>query len=305
MNQIDIVIPLYNSTTILPQLIKRLNEWKSSIDYDFRVIFIDDASKILSDSILKEAKKSFDYKLIRLARNYGQHTATAVGLSYCTAPLIVTIDDDLQHDPFEINKLMNHMNKTNSDLVFGSFDKKEHSFLRNIGSTFLKFIFSFEEINYEKITSFRLMKLSVAKSFSKVNKPIVFIEEFLLRNSKIKTTCKINHYERMQGKSNYSYWSLIKLALKIILFHSSVPLKFIIRLGLLTALVCFIIGCYFIYKKVVYDSQMGFSSIIVSIFFSTGLILMSLGIIGEYIRRIWLDQQQLEQVIIEGDIYDS
>ncbi len=301
MIELDIVIPLYNSKKILPKLVRRLNEWKNSIDFSFNVIFVEDGDVESSKSILVKAAAIFPHRFVRLTKNYGQHTATAIGLSYCTAPLIATIDDDLQHDPFEIERLITCLNETESDLVFGAFEKKEHSLFRNLGSSILKFVFSYEKIDYSSITAFRLMRLNVAASFKKSKKPIVFIEEYLLRNASKKSTCIVNHSKREGESSSYSFWSLFKFALKIIVFHSSFLLNFIIRFGVVTAVTCFFVGCYFIYKKVVYDSNEGFSALIVSIFFSTGILLMTLGVIGEYVRRIWINQNELDQIMIAED----
>ena len=301
MAELDIVIPVYNSKEILPKLVKRLNEWKNSIDFSFNVIFVEDGDIESSKSILAKAAADFTYRFVRLSKNYGQHTATAIGLSYCNAPLIATIDDDLQHDPYEIEKLITCLNETESDLVFGTFGKKEHSFFRNLGSSILKLIFSYEKVDYSSITAFRLMRSNVAASFKKNKKPIVFIEEYLLRNARKKSTCVVTHAKREGKTSSYSFWSLFKFALKIIVFHSSFLLNFIIRFGVLTAVTCFIVGCYFIYKKIVYDSYEGFSALIVSIFFSTGILLMTLGVIGEYIRRIWISQNELDQIMIVED----
>ena len=301
MVDLDIVIPLYNSKEILPKLIGRLNEWNNSIDFNFNVIFVEDGDIESSKRILIQTTTDFPHRFVRLSKNYGQHTATAIGLSYCDAPLIATIDDDLQHDPFEIEKLISCLKETNSDLVFGTFGKKQHSILRNLGSSILKLIFSYEKIDYSSITAFRLMRSNVAGSFKKNKKPIVFIEEYLLRNARKKSTCIVNHAKREGESSSYSFWSLFKFALKIIVFHSSFLLKFIIRFGVITAVTCFTVGCYFIYKKVVYDSYEGFSALIVSIFFSTGILLMTLGVIGEYIRRIWISQNELDQIMIVED----
>jgi undecaprenyl-phosphate 4-deoxy-4-formamido-L-arabinose transferase len=298
---LDVVIPLYNSKKTLPRLIDRLNQWSSTTELSFNVIFIEDGDAISSKSILEECTTNFSFRFLRLTKNYGQHTATAIGLGYCKANLIATIDDDLQHDPFEIEKLITCLRETGADLVYGTFGTKEHSFFRNAGSQVLKLIFSYEKVDYSSITAFRVMRLKVAASFKNNQKPIVFIEEYLLRNSTKKSTCLVNHAKREGEASSYSFWSLFKFALKIIVFHSSFLLNFIIRFGIFTAVTCFIIGCYFIYKKVVFDSYEGFSALIVSIFFSTGILLMTLGVIGEYVRRIWISQNKLDQVIIAED----
>lgn len=299
MINLDIIIPVYNSSLTIISLIERLNAWSKETSYKFQVIFVDDNStdnsirKILSES------KVFEFQLIQLAQNYGQHTATAVGLSASSAPYVATIDDDLQHDPFELENLLKTLINEDADLVYGIYHKKEHATFRNFGSRLLKQILRFAGLNYNTVTSFRLMKSKVTKTFKNSNvTSIIFIDEYLNKIAKKQSSCLVNHYSRKDGRSNYSTWKLIKFALKIILFHTATPLRFITRFGLAMAIVFFMFGFYFIYNKILYNVPLGYTSLIVALFFSTGLILISLGIIGEYIRKIWISQNKLDQVII-------
>lgn len=298
MTELDIVIPVYNSKPIIGDLIKRLNDWSATIEFTIRVIFVDDGSIDDSCEIIISEPKKFEYKLVRLAKNYGQHSATAIGLGLTDAPLVATMDDDLQHDPFELTKMIQHLKNEKADLAFGAYHQKQHSLIRNWGSSMLKGVFLMEGIDYSGVTSFRLMKLSVTKPFRQLKSPIIFIEEYLVRNARKISVCEVKHSARVSGKSTYSNWKLFKFALKIVLFHSSLPLKFTTRFGLLMSIFFFICGCYYIYDKIFNNVQLGFTSIIVAIFFSTGLLLMSIGIIGEYIRKIWISQNKEDQIIV-------
>jgi undecaprenyl-phosphate 4-deoxy-4-formamido-L-arabinose transferase len=282
-------------------LINRLNEWSEVSTYTFRVIFVDDASKDDSKFRIASQPKNFEFKLIQLATNHGQHTATAVGIGFSTAKLIATIDDDLQHDPFEIDKLITTLHSENADLVYGLYNKKKHSFLRNMGSLLLKKILFQFDLDFNSVTSFRLMKSRLAKQFKESRSNVVFIDDYFKKYSIKQATCQVNHSDRCAGNSNYTYWELIKFSIKIILYHSSIPLKFITRFGLLMAILFFFSGCYFIYNKMFFDVPLGYTSLIVAIFFSTGMIMMSLGIIGEYIRKIWITQNKLDQIILLDD----
>jgi len=208
MSDLDIVIPVYNSALTLPNLIQRLNELAQSTPVSFRVVFVDDGSVDNSREILSSLPKNFEFKLVQLARNYGQHTATAIGLGLTNAPLVATIDDDLQHDPFEIDKLLKQLKSQDADLVFGSYEQKQHSVIRNCGSWLLKKIFLMDGLDYSGVTSFRLMKSHVAHSFRGLKSPIVFIEEYLIKSSRKTTVCEVVHMPRMVGKSSYSSWKL-------------------------------------------------------------------------------------------------
>nr|WP_315164620.1 glycosyltransferase [uncultured Flavobacterium sp.] len=299
MIDLDIVIPVYNSSLNITSLIERLNLWANETTYKFQVIFVDDCSNDNSIKKIILEPKAFEYKLIQLAKNYGQHTATAVGLSKSSAPYVATIDDDLQHDPFELENLLKMLINEDIDLVYGVYQKKEHAAFRNFGSSLLKRILRLAGLNYNMVTSFRLMKSKVTKTFKNNNvTSIIFIDEYLTKIAKNQSSCLINHLSRKEGQSNYSTWKLVKFALKIILFHTAVPLRFITRFGLVMAIVFFMFGFYFTYNKIANNVPLGYSSLIVALFFSTGMILLSLGIIGEYIRKIWISQNKLDQVII-------
>jgi undecaprenyl-phosphate 4-deoxy-4-formamido-L-arabinose transferase len=301
MKDLDIVIPLYNSSKTISQLIVRLNQWIQMNSFSTRIIFVDDASSDDTLFLLSNEKIDFDFKLIKLAQNYGQHTATAVGLGVATAKLVATIDDDLQHDPFEINKLMDTLVAQNVDLVYGNYLKKKHSISRNLGTYLLqKFLLLFG-LNFNNVTSFRLMKSNVAKPFKTNVSKIIFIDDYLKKIASKEASCTVTHFDRLAGTSNYTYWKLMKFSLKIIMYHSSIPLKIITRFGLIMSGIFFILGCLFIYNKMINNVPLGYTSIIVALFFSTGMIMMSLGIIGEYIRKIWISQNNLNQILFKID----
>lgn len=300
MADLDIVIPLYKSGNYLPALLQRLDEWVRSSGRKVQVIFVDDGSQdhTFETLIGSVAGVSFETLPLQLATNYGQHTATAVGFHYSTAPLVATIDDDLQHDPFQLDQMLKMLESENADLVYGIYNDKKHSFFRNLGSSILKKILFSGGSDYTSVTSFRLMRASAVSAFKHKHFSVLFVDEYLMRYASHTAVCKVDHAQRKQGVSTYSGWKLLKLALGILLFHSSMPLKLITRFGLLMSFVFFVMGCYFIYNKMVNDVQLGYTSLIVAIFFSTGLIMLSLGIIGEYVRKIWISQHQLDKVIV-------
>jgi len=298
-NNVDIVIPIYNSRVFLDHLIDRLTLFSKQTAFSLHVYFVDDGSLDDSYDFLATIQLPFDFTTIRLSRNHGQHTASAIGLSYCKSIYCVTIDDDLQHDPLDIPLLIDEMNRSNADLVFAKYDEKQHSVLRNIGSWLIKKAIYIDKAEYNDVTSFRLMKLAIAKQFSLNRSPVGFLDQALLSSTRKISTVVVKHRSSKDLKSRYSIYKLIRFAFRIILFHSSLPLRFIIRLGLFSASLFFIIGCYFLYNRFVNEVPLGFSAIIVSLFFSSGLILVVLGIIAEYLRKIWVFQQGFENVIID------
>ena len=297
---IDVVIPVYQSKATIPNLVSSLVVWAESTALTPNFIFVNDGSidntaNELSKSL---AETSLSYKIITLAHNYGQHTATAIGFYYCTNNLIATIDDDLQHDPSVIDGMYKCMIESGSDLVYGNYTKKKHNSIRNIGTRSLQKLLQTGGRDYSMVTSCRLIKKPVITVFKKQQTKIFFIDDYLLLGAQKVKSCIVEHHAREVGKSGYTIFKLIKMALSILLLHSTFPLKIISRLGLWMSIAFFGMDCYYIYKKLAYDTEIGFTSLIVAIFFSTGLILFSLGIIGEYISRIWVSKQLLDHVII-------
>lgn len=302
MKTLDIVIPIYKSRLTLEALINRLNEWveSGSGGYATRVIFVEDGSGDGTFDFLIGLKSqiNFSFEAIRLNRNYGQHTAISVGLAGATADIVAVMDDDLQHDPFEISDLIDKMTESGADLVYGTYKEKQHNLVRNFASRMLKRITKSKTVDFSSVTSFKVMRSSVLTTLKYQVSPVIFVDVYLLESAGKVETCTVNHAKRAAGVSTYSNRKLIKLTLGIFLFHSSLPLKMIVRIGLLMSIVFLGLSCYYVYQKLFNDVEMGFTTIIVSIFLSTGLILVSLGIIGEYIRRIWVHQNHLESVVI-------
>lgn len=300
MQKIDVVIPVFKSESSLNSLINSLAEWEEKSALSVQFIFVEDGGKDGSFEVLVELLKQtkLNYSAYRLAQNYGQYTATAVGFHYSTAEIVATIDDDLQHSPSMIDDLFHSLEESNADLVYGVYQKKKHSRFRNFASWMLKKIMHIDGLNYSDTSSFRIMNSSVIKGFKRDVTPVYFLEEMLLKNAGKIKSIEVEHGDRAEGKSSYSNFKLFQMALTMILFHSSVPLKLITRFGLLMSLVFFVIGVYFIYIKMIYNAPLGYTSIIVAIFFSTGLIMLSLGVIGEFVRKIWISQKRLDEVVV-------
>jgi glycosyltransferase involved in cell wall biosynthesis len=301
--KIDIVIPTYNSEAVVETLIQRLTEWNQVCNFQAHFIFVDDAS---TDNTFMHLKKvlstsKLSFEIHGLHKNTGQHTAVAIGLGFSTAPYVVTMDDDLQHNPFDIELLYQKLVSGKFDLVYGNYQDKKHHLLRNLGTKSLQLFLKWTDRDYSMVTSFRIMKKEVTSVFKGRKAKVYFIEEILLNAAANYGTVTVKHYEREIGKSNYSGLRLVKMALLIVLIHSSFPLKFISRIGIFLSLLFFGIGCYYIRQKLLFNVELGYTSIIVSIFFTTGLILFSLGIIGEYIRKIWMNNQRLDEVILKLD----
>ncbi|MEY5001515.1 MAG: hypothetical protein RLZZ211_1551 [Bacteroidota bacterium] len=289
------VIPVFESELNLSALIERLNNLASSkIAPAFHVIFIDDASRDNSLQQLTNLTKAFSHEIHTFHQNQGQFTATAYGLGQVQTALAITIDDDLQHDPIEALELLKHYDQTQSALIYGDYDKKQHPLPRKLGAAILRRLLQLTGTNYNGVSSFRLIDHRLLKQFRGLDRKVVFLDFELRQMAPSIAFLTVQHHPRKETKSSYSALKLIKLSLTLIFVHTGAPLKWMSRLGLIIALICFGFGIYFLIQKVYYDVPIGYTSIIVSTLFSSGLVLFSLGVIGEYIRKIWLQGAQIK-----------
>ncbi len=288
----SIVVPVYNSAASLNELCERIEKSLAEINYE--IILVDDSSSDNGWNIIEELKKKNAGKItgIRLSRNFGQHRAIFCGFTFCKGDFVITIDDDLQHPPEEIIKLINKQKQEQSDLVYGIYKSKQHSFLRNSGSFFVKKSSNLVSGNSGKGSSFRLIKKNIIDKIITGNTQSSFyLDEVFYWHTAAFSYVDVEHHPRKQGKSGYNIFKLIGLYFKIVVNYSASPLKLMTWFGLSFSVASFLLGLRFIYKKLVHHVPLGYTSIIVTILFSASIIMFCLGIIGQYLYKIYQAQQ--------------
>ncbi|MDQ3047167.1 MAG: glycosyltransferase family 2 protein [Bacteroidota bacterium] len=285
---ISIVIPVFNSDQGLKELFLGINN--SLQGKRFEVIFIDDGSKDSSWETIEQLKKEHPGQItaIKLSRNFGQHNALLCGFNYCKGNVIITMDDDLQHPPAEIPKLLEKYNETNADVVYGTYGTKYHGVVRNAGSYFVRKTSRHAANTIGEGSSFRLIKKDIIlKIRENHQQSFLFIDEIMQWYTSNVVTVSVNHAPRKHGSSNYSLMKLVNMYFDILINYTAVPLKLMTYSGLLFSLVTFCIGVRFIFRKIAYNVPLGYTSTIVSILFTASIILLCLGIIGQYIYKLY------------------
>jgi len=294
MPDYSIVVPVYNSCESLEELFQRIEKTMNGLEKSFEVIFVDDDSSDASWDKLEHIQRTNPDTVtaIRLARNFGQHNATICGIAQASGEFIITIDDDLQNPPEEIAKLVSTMQNRDADLVYGIYRKKQHSFIRNLGSSALKA--SSHRIYSTKGngSSFRLMKSSLGKCLLNHQINFIYIDELFNWYTNHIEFVLVEHLKRPYQKSTYTSHSLFSMFSNLVIYYTAIPLRIMVYSGFISAFMSFIIGVWFIYRKIVHDVPLGFTALIVAISFSTSVILLSLGIIGEYLSRIYSVQNR-------------
>ncbi len=290
----SVIVPVYNSEQTLGELYDRTAAVFASGGYSFEMVFVDDFSQDKSWEVLVQLKKLHPETItaIKLAKNFGQHNAIFCGMEHAQGELMITIDDDLQIPPEEITKLIQVFHDKDADLVYGYFGKKKHSLIRNLGSYFIKKSSRILLNSPGEGSSFRLITRSLAVNILKHQQHFMYIDElFLWYTSNIAFT-EVKHQKRAVHRSGYSTWKLFQLSANIVIYYTAVPLRIMTYGGFVLSVLSFITGIRFIINKMVHDVPLGYTSLIVAILFSTSIIMLCLGLIGEYLSRIYQVQNK-------------
>ena len=303
-NNISVVIPVYNSAKTLAGLIERLDKALSKICGTYEIILVNDGSHDesweLVTSLMKE--KPATIKGINLMRNYGQHNALLCGIRHAQYEITVTMDDDLQHLPEEIKKLVDKLNE-GFDVVYGIPEKLVHSHWRNFSSkaskVFLAKILGINRIKY--MSAFRAFRTDLRRSFEFFSGPNVIIDALLTWGTENFTTVEVIEQPRAVGRSNYTLAKLIKLGMTALTGFSTIPLKFATFIGFLLTIFGIGILIYAIERSFHEGSIPGFPFLasIISIF--SGAQLFALGIFGEYLGNMFHRSMNYPSYILADD----
>lgn len=301
--ELSIVITIYNAERTIPELNSRIFAALEPLTSNFELIYVEDSSRDGSwKTLMALAQLDKRIKPIKFARNFGQHTGISAGLNHASGKLVVMMDGDLQDSPEAIPELIAKIKSSDRKIVYVKRTERKHSFRKVLMSKV--FYGVFDRLSGMKsdptIGTFRIMDkvvLDAFKTFSEKDKYIGGI--FYWMNFKF-DTLEVEQLERKEGRSGYNIVRLLKLAAKGIIGFSNKPLRISIYLGLFCAAFAFMLGLVFLVRKFIYDiSVPGYSSIIISIYFTGGIIMIILGILGEYIGKIFDQVKSRPEYIIE------
>jgi glycosyltransferase involved in cell wall biosynthesis len=212
---LSIIIPVYNSQNILPQLIKELNKVLGDLNQAYEIILVNDGSHDESWRVIDALSKSNDrVQSIDLIRNYGQHNALLCGIRQARYDVIVTLDDDLQNPPSEIPRLLAKLQE-GYDVVYGSPQKMRENIWRKFASQLVRHVLSkmMGSENASKVSSFRAIRTRVRDAFANYSNPKVFIDVLLTWGGTRFSFVPVKHNSRKEGTSTYSFRKLMNLPL--------------------------------------------------------------------------------------------
>jgi undecaprenyl-phosphate 4-deoxy-4-formamido-L-arabinose transferase len=302
--QVAVVIPVYNEEENLPALMQRLMPVMLGLGKSFEIIFIDDGSHDQSLQILKEFTKNFQVRVVELTKNYGQHAAIMAGFSITQADIIITMDADLQNPPEEIINLVKVMEEGNYDVVGTIRKGRKDSFFRILPSKIINMV-------ARKITGvsmrdwgcmLRCYRLPVVQRMIQCHEHATFIPALATVFAKRVTEIEVEHEERHGGKSNYPLRKLINLQFDLVASFSDLPMKLIMYGGILMSLLGVCFGAFLAVARLVYGARWaaeGIFTLFAVLFVFVGMQFFALGVIGEYIGRIYREVRKRPEYVIE------
>jgi glycosyltransferase involved in cell wall biosynthesis len=284
---VSVVVPVYNST-VLETLADRIDEAFRNSGSAHEIVFVDDGSPDggVWAALETLARGREHVRVIQLTRNFGQQAATLCGLREARGDVIITIDDDLQHDPGDIPSLLA---ESGHDVVIGQLVRSEHHVFRRIASS-IKGVFDEIVIGKPKnlqLSSFRLLSRTVVDGVLAMRTPHPFLPALMFHVSKDVVGVPVRHSRRASGRSGYTLRKLLAAFSNLLIGNSSILLRAAAYAGVLLALVSFGLAATVIYRKLAHDiTVQGWASLFAAIMLIGGLLLVSVGIIGEYLIRI-------------------
>ncbi len=288
MAHISVVSPVYRAEKIIPILVKRIENSLQKITDDYEIILVEDAGPDNSwDVIEKIAKSNTKVVGLKLSRNFGQQYAITAGLDHASGDWIVVMDCDLQDRPEEIEMLYNKAQEGYEVVLGRRFERQDHFFKRLFSKIFyrtLGYLTGSEQD--EAVANFGIYSKSVISAVISMRESIRYFPTMVKWVGFKSTKINVEHNNRMDGTSSYNMKSLINLALDIILVNSDKPIRLLIKSGLIISLISVIIAFIFFLKWMRGDVLvLGYTSLIISIWLLSGVIISTLGIIGLYVGK--------------------
>ena len=304
-HSISVIIPVYNSESTLPELVKRLQAVLSASAREYELLLVNDGSRRPSWSVIQQLAAEYPWvRGLDLMRNYGQHNALLCGLRAARFETLVTLDDDLQNPPEELPKLLAKFNEGH-DVVYGSAPSGRQSLWRELASWLIRWVLrrTMHLPAARDASSFRVIRAPVCRAFTNYNSPFVSIDVLLSWGTSRFAAVPVAREPRRSGSSNYTFFQLVSFALTTLTGFSIWPLRLASIVGFGFTLfgllvLAFILGSFFLQGR----SVPGFPFLASVIAIFSGAQLFALGIIGEYLARMHFRMMERPPYVVRKEI---
>jgi undecaprenyl-phosphate 4-deoxy-4-formamido-L-arabinose transferase len=304
---LSIVIPLFDAALTLPALYQELSALE--IAGGFELILVNDGSRDETEAIaLKLTRESrIPMTFLSLSRNFGEHNAVLAGLRASRGQYVVTMDDDLQNPPSEVLKLLAISKAEQRDVVYAIYERKEHAWWRNLGSRLTNIIADYvvEKPRKLYLSSFRCMTRLVADEVAKSRTPYPYIDGLIFQITQNAGAVSVRHVGRGQGRSGYTLRKLVRLWMSMLVNFSVLPLRLMTFAGIVTSVLGFLAVIEVLLEHLLKKNPTGWSSLMAAILLLSGTQLLLLGIMGEYVGRIYLGISNKPQSVVRAKFTSS
>lgn len=302
--KLSIVIPVYGSELVLPELVAQIKKTLSDPEQEyarFEIIFVCDRSPDNSWQVIQKlASLHLEVNGILLRMNAGQHNALMAGFARAQGEVIVTMDDDLQHSPSDIPRLLKEIGQ-GYDVAYARFKNRNHAFWKIAGSRLNNWVAGYlmKKPSGLYLSPFRAMRASIRDDILRYRGPYVYVDGLILAVTRNIASVDVDHHSRYAGDSGYSVRKSISLWLKMATNFSIIPLRLTSLLGLIISGMGFLLAILLVIQKFTLNLMpIGWSSLIVTILIMGGVQLLAIGMIGEYLGRVLLTLNSKPQYVV-------
>ncbi len=302
--ELSLVIPVYNGGATIRAVVERIQSVFAADS--FEIVLVNDGSEDDSEMICAQLAAAAPDLVtsVQLSRNFGEHNAVLAGLNYARGQYVAVLDDDGQNPPEEIVRMLAELKRGSFDVVYGHYIEKKHSFFRNLGSRFNNAIATLMLGKPKELylSSFKVMNRFLVNEIIKYRGPYPYADGLIYRTTRRITQIPVEHRANLSGPSRYTLRKLVRLWLNMFLNFSITPLRLSVYAGLITACLS-ILALVLVFIDKIWitpDVTVGIPTVLGTIVFLAGIQLMILGLVGEYLGRLYLDQTGTPQYIVRS-----
>lgn len=305
---ISVVIPVYKAESCLNELYLRLKSSLETISANFEIVFVEDCGGDNSWQVIERlAMEDPRVRGIQFSRNFGQHYGITAGLDICQGDWVVVMDCDLQDRPEEIPRLYTKPQEGYDVVLARRGARRDPTFKRITSWLFYKIFSYLADIEYDgESGNFRIISRKVVLNFRRMGEQLRFFGGLVQWMGFPTASIEVEHAERFEGKSTYTFTKLWKLSYEAIIAYSDKPLRLAVRFGFLMASMSFFYGMYILGRALLYGAALpGWSSLIVSLYFIGGIIISALGILGVYLGKTFGESKKRPLYIVRRATFDE
>lgn len=305
---LSVVVPVYNGSETIGRLVSALESLRLPA---MEVILVNDCSEDNSLEVARQVAEdsSLPVTVVDHARNYGEHNALMTGFRHSRGQYVITMDDDLQNPPEEVTRLYEFAQESKADVIYTYFDTKEHAPWRNLGSWLANQTANWvlDKPGDIYLSSFRCLRKFIVDEIVKYRGPFPYVDGLIYQVTKRTDVLQVEHRARESGESNYTIRRLLRLWFSILVNFSTLPLRVGAVFGGFLSVLAMLGGVYVLVDYLVFGTEVqGWASLMLVVLMFSGVQLVVLGLLGEYVGRIFVTVNDRPQTAVRSvDRYES